>query len=74
MSWSYRVVKKNNKGSVRYGIHRVGYDADDKPISCAPEPIYMYATNMDEMGLMISQFKIATNQPWLKYEDFEIEK
>ena len=41
---------------------------------CTEDPITLDAESMEDFDWMLAQFKIATNQPWLKYEDFEIEK
>ena len=67
MSWSYRVVKKEDI----YGIHEVYYDDDGKPDMCTENPIIMDADSADDLEWMIKQFKIAMNQPWLNYTDFQ---
>lgn len=66
MSWSYRVVKKEDI----YGIHEVYYDDDGKPDMCTENSITMDADSADDLEWMIKQFKIAMNQPWLNYADF----
>jgi len=66
MSWSYRVVKKEDI----YGIHEVYYDDDGKPDMCTENSITMDADSADDLEWMIKQFKIAMNQPWLNYTDF----
>ena len=66
MSWSYRVVKKEDI----YGIHEVYYDDDGKPDVCTENSITMDANSADDLEWMIKQFKIAMNQPWLNYTDF----
>jgi len=66
MSWSYRVVKKEDI----YGIHEVYYDDDGKPDMCTENSITMDANSADDLEWMIKQFKIAMNQPWLNYTDF----
>jgi len=66
MSWSYRVVKKEDI----YGIHEVYYDDDSKPDMCTENSITMDANSADDLEWMIKQFKIAMNQPWLNYTDF----
>lgn len=74
MSWSYRIVKKKNNDAVWYGIHEVFYDDEGKPTMCTEDPITLEAESMKDFGWMLSQFKIATNQPWLNYKDFGQDK
>ena len=70
MSWSYRIVKKQNGDAEWYGIHEVYYDGDGKPTACTEDPITLDAESMEDFDWMLAQFKIATNQPWLNYKDF----
>lgn len=69
--WDYRVVrKKEDNGSMTFGIHEVFYDKHGKPQFCSNRSMEPTGESIRDLRASVVQMMKAFNKPILRYEDF----
>lgn len=68
--WNHRVIKREIRGEVSFGIHEVYYGEDNVPHSYTTEPVEPYGDTLEELEKDLERFKLALKKPVLTKEDF----
>jgi hypothetical protein len=69
MTWNYRLIKHEDKGSEWFAIHEVYYE-NEKPVSCSVEPAEIVSDEEDGAIWILDKMKECLNKPILEFRDF----
>lgn len=71
MTWNHRVLAKEYKDEVEFGIHEVFYSDDGVPDACTMNPVAVVGDNLAELVQTLDWMRKSLRQPILSYTDFE---
>ncbi len=73
MSWNHRVMRHINPIHKKemLQIHEVYYDEDGKPNGYTEDPVSVHGDDLEELGWVLDQMKVALSKPILNVEDFK---
>jgi len=65
MSWNYRILAKEYKGIIYFGIHSVYYDENDIPNGYSQTPSSIVAEDLETIEFDLTKMKECLSKPIL---------
>ena len=71
MTWNHRVIAREYKGELAFGIHEIFYEDDGVPMGCTESAVGVVGDNLAELSQTLKWMRKALRKPILNYADFE---
>ena len=71
MTWNHRIIAKEYKDQLWFGIHEVFYNKDGVPDMCTEGAVDIIGESLSEISQTLRWMRKALRKPILNYADFE---